>query len=159
MDSLPTVMPGVYLGSECIDFYLRMHWMKERNRAQMWFVYLEAINAFCTEEGPEEAELQYLRQQLCLPTDEDIQVRPVTLVMFYVDHYFVVVVDYAGDVMYTFGRHVNEELAGVYPHGEEDWRKWDGHWLWLHLPRLFQWEECSSAPNTVLSVNWPQVGA
>ncbi len=159
IDSLHTVTPGVYLGGECIDFNLRTHWMRERNHACMWFVHLEAVRAFCTEEGPEEVELQYLRRQVCLPMDEEVPVRPVVFIRFFVDHYFVVVVDYEENLMFTFGRHTNTDLAGVYPHDEEDLEQWQAQWLWLHLQRLFRWEGFSMAPNQVISVNWPQVGA
>ena len=125
----------------------------------MWFVHLEAVRPFCVEEGPEEAELQHLRRQLCLPMDEEMLVRPVLFIRFFINHYFVVVVDYEEDLMFTFGRHINTDQAGVYDHDAEDWQQWQGQWLWLHLKRLFQWEGCfSRAPNRVLSVNWPQVG-
>jgi len=124
----------------------------------MWFVHLEAVRAFCMEQGPEEAELKELRRQLCLPKDEEVPVRPVLFIRFFVNHYFVVVVDYEEDMMFTFGRHINPDLAGVYTHNEEDWHQWQGQWLWLHLQKLFQWECFSTAPNHVLSVNWEQVG-
>jgi len=26
--------------------------------------------------------------------------------------------------MFTFGRHINPDLAGVYTHNEEDWHQW-----------------------------------
>jgi len=39
---------------------------------------LEAVRAFCMEQGPEEAELKELRRQLCLPMDEEVPVRPVS---------------------------------------------------------------------------------
>ena len=125
----------------------------------MWFLNLEAVRSFQSEEGPEEDELSYLRQQLCLPRDEDIHLRPVVLVVYFASHYFVVVVDYEEDVMYVFGRHVAQELAGVYLQDEEDWREWQGDLLWIHLPRLFAWEGCSPMPNVILSINWFQVGA
>ena len=159
MDSLPSLTPGVYVRGECIDFYLRTHWMKERNRACMWFLHLEAVKTFSTEEGPEQAELVHLREQLCLPAAEDIDLRPVVFVVVFVDHYFVVVIDYEEDVMYVFGRHINPALAGVYPHNEEDWMGWKGHLLWSHVRKLFRWDGHSMVPNVVVSTNWPQVSA
>ena len=71
----------------------------------------------------------------------------------------MVVMDYEEGLAYTFGRHGSPDLAGIYPHEEEDWQLWNGDLLWLHIPRLFQWEDCMPAPNGVLAVNWPQVGA
>jgi hypothetical protein len=151
-------MPGVYLVGQCIDFNLRMHWMKERKNGSMWFVYLEGVRCLQSEEGPNQEELQHLRQQLSLPNKEDTEIYPVVLVVHFVDHYFVVLADYEGDVMYVFGRHIDEDLAGVCLQDEEDWRQWHGDFLWKHLPILFQWESCSPEPGAIFSVSWPQVG-
>jgi hypothetical protein len=125
----------------------------------MWFLHLEGIWCFQTKNGLTKGELQELQKQLCLPMDEDIEFHPVVLVVFFVNHYFVVVVDYVGDAMYVFGRHTAEHLAGVNVQGEEDWRAWRGHFLWTHLRKLFQWDEegCSLVPGVILAVNWPQV--
>ena len=110
------------------------------------------------ENEPEEEELEHMRRQLCLPTDRVIKVQQVVVVVHHIDHYFVVVTDHTENVMYVFGRHVGEDLAGVYIQDEDDWRSWKGDLLWVRLPKLFQWEGCSLAPNLMLSVNWPQVG-
>jgi len=52
-----------------------MHWMRERNH----FLHLEAVQAFCMEQGPEEAELKGLWRQLCLPINEEVPVHPCSL--------------------------------------------------------------------------------
>jgi hypothetical protein len=131
--------------------------MNEKNHAYMWFIHLEAVRCFQTEDGPGEEELRHLRQQLCLPEDEDMKDQPVVLVVHFVDHYFVVVADYEGDVMYVFGRHVGQDLAGVYVQDDEDWRLWKGNFLWIHLPKLFRWEQTTKEPGVVLSLSWKQV--
>jgi hypothetical protein len=132
--------------------------MKERIHACMWFVHVEGARRFQLENEPEEEELEHMRRQLCLPTDRVIKVQQVVVVVHHIDHYFVVVTDHTENVMYVFGRHVGEDLAGVYIQDEDDWRSWKGDLLWVRLPKLFQWEGCSLAPNLMLSVNWPQVG-
>lgn len=99
-----------------------------------------------------------MRQQLCLPTDGVIKVQPVVVAVHHINHYFVVVANHAENAMYVFGRHVGQDLAGVYLQDEDDWRRWGGDLLWIRLPKLLQWEGCSPAPNLMLSVNWPQVG-
>jgi hypothetical protein len=132
--------------------------MKEKNLSLMWFVHLEGVHCFQTEKGPNEEELRHLRQQLCIPANENIEDRPVVVVVHFVDHYFVAVGDYEADVMYVFGRHTNADLAGVYVQDDEDWRKWRGHFLWIHLPKLFGWESRSMEPSVILSTNWEQVG-
>ena len=81
----------------------------------------------------------------------------MAVILFFVNHYFVVVLDYAGDAVYVYGRHITEELAGVHIVKEEDWLGWRGNLLWLHLPKLFQWERCSPEQGGVISVNWPEV--
>jgi hypothetical protein len=130
--------------------------MKERNNAHMWYLHLEAARCFRLEVGPTEEELQHFRVQLCLPTDE-VPIRPVVIVVHAFDHYFVVVLDYEGDAMYVFGRHVREDLAGVGLQDDADWRAWQGDWLWMNVPTLFRWEGFSIIPGVILSVNWPQV--
>ena len=158
MDSLHTLTPGVYIGSECLDFNLRMHWMKERNHVFMWYLHLEGVRCLQSIEGPEEIELKYFRQNMCLPTEEVADVRPVVCIVHHVNHYFTVVADFEEDVMYVFGRHITPEFAGVGFQDEDDWEQWHGDFLWVHLPKLFQWEEFSMRPNLIVSVNWCQVG-
>ena len=123
----------------------------------MWFLHLEGVHCLQSISGPEARELQHLQQQLGLTNEEVINVQPMIFIVHYVDHYFVVVAHYEEDVVYVFGRHIAAELAGVYSQDEEDWGKWHGNLLWMRLPKLFQWEGCSSAPSIILSVNWPQV--
>jgi len=89
--------------------------------------------------------------------DEEVPVRPVLFIRFFVNHYFVVVVDYEEDMMFTFGRHINPDLAGVYTHNEEI-APVARTMVMATLAELFQWECFSTAPNHVLSVNWEQVG-
>jgi len=132
--------------------------MKEGKKASMWFVHLEGVRRLQSKEGLDPEELQHLQQQLSLPTEEGIEIYPVVLVVHFVNHYFVVVADYEGEVMYVFGRHTNQELAGVYVQEEEDWVTWHGNFIWKNLPNLFQWEECSQKPSAIFSVSWPQVG-
>jgi hypothetical protein len=139
-----------------IDINLKMYWMKEGNNAHMWFLHLEGARTLSTPQGPIDGELRYLRQELCLPKGH-IDLRPVAVILFFVNHYFVAVLDYAGDAVYVYGRHIAEELAGVHIVQEEDWLGWRGNLLWLHLPKLFQWERCSPEPGVVISVNWPEV--
>ena len=89
----------------------------------MWFLHLEGACTLSTPEGPVDGELQYLQQQLCL-SKEHIDLHPVAVILFFVNHYFAVVFDYAGDAVYVYGRHTTEELAGVCIVKEEDWLGW-----------------------------------
>lgn len=154
VEGLPTLTPGSYMSGECIDFYLKTLWMKEKNRSQMWFVSLEAIRCLSTPLGPEDGEVQHIRKQLCLPT-EDAAVRPVVFVVWNADHYFVAVMDYEANIMYVFGRKITKDAEGVTE--ADKWDDWNGHMIWKHIPKLFGWEGCAPEPTIVYSVNWPQV--
>jgi hypothetical protein len=157
IEGLPTLTPGTYIHGECIDFNLRTYWMKEKSHAFMWFLHLEGVRSFQMQQGPDEDELRHLRQQLCIP-EENVEDRPVVLVVHFVDHYFVVVGDYESGVMYVFGRHVSADLAGVSVQDDKDWRAWRGHFLWIHLPKLFGWKRTSAEPSVIFAINWEQVG-
>ena len=107
----------------------------------MWFLHLEGAHVLSTPQGPVDGVLRYLRQQLCLPK-EHIDLCLVAVILFFVNHYFVAVLDYAGDAVYVYNRHTAKELAGVHIVEEEDWLGWWENLLWLHLAKLFQWERC-----------------
>ena len=44
----------------------------------------------------------------------------MAVILHFVNHYFVVVLDYTGDAVYVYSRHTTEELAGVHIMKEED---------------------------------------
>lgn len=130
--------------------------MNERHQAQMWFISIAALQCLQTQEGPDKKELEYLRRQLCLPTNV-VEKCPVVFVKHFVDHYFTVVLDYQMNKGYMFGRHVTDEAAGIYE-GVPDWNDWGGHHIWSHIPKVFRWSACQSRPDMIYTVNWYQVG-
>lgn len=153
IEALPTLAPGTYLGSECMDFYLRTYWMKEGTRSKMWFLSLEAIRCFSTMQGPDDEELEHLRRELCLPVGDMVQ-RPIVFVKWFTDHYFTVVMDYDKNVAYVFGRRITKDDSGVSV--VKDWTEWGGDLIWKHLPRLFH-NNYQMDPGLILAVDWPQV--
>ena len=58
----------------------------------------------------------------------------------------------------SLGDRLNVELEGVYLQDDEDWRQWRGHFLWIHLPKLFGWESRSMEPSVIFAINWEEVG-
>jgi len=65
----------------------------------------------------------------------------------FVDHYFVVVVDYEEDLMFTFERHTTSDWAGVYSHDEEDFEAVASTMVVATLQRLFNGK----------AFQWPQI--
>jgi len=85
---------------------------------------------------------------------EEVPVRPVVFIRFFVDHYFVVVVDYEENLMFTFGKKdIPTQIWQVSIHTTK--RIWSsGNTMVVAtLAKAFSMGRFFNAPNQVISVN------
>lgn len=150
---LHTLDPHKWLGGSCIEFYLLLHWLKTKDTSAVWYMTYAAVIACSQLEPPSEEDVNRTRDQLLWKYGDPM--RPVSFMQYTRSHYFSVVFDYEKDVVYVFGRNINED--GVSVEGSSEWREWNGPHIWRNAAVIYGWEQPETSPGRIYYVNWPQV--
>jgi hypothetical protein len=151
---LPSLESKVWLGGGCIEFYLLLHWMKNRDRSVLWYLSSSAVAVLSQPDTPPEEDITRIRNQLQWRQGDSM--RPVAFLVCSSQHWFCVVLDYSKDAVSVFGRSIKK--SGVRVVELSDWDNWHGHHIWKNAAAIYGWQQPDSPPSRVFHINWLQVG-
>jgi hypothetical protein len=148
-DALPSVKPRVWLDSILMDNFILHHWLEAQGQAPIYVVDVQTIGLFCAGSTGGVQMLDF-RKRFNLPVHGEIEQKPVALVVFRSQHYFVVVFDYSSSQIYVLGRSGSQVGYTM-----SNWEEWNGPVLWLEVAVLFGWMLQEEAD--IEELNWLQV--